>query len=89
MVAARTDPRARSKYEGISLFLVPMNSPGLTIRPLWTIGGWRLNQEFFDNVRVPGSLLLGGKNTGWQNMTRYTLNFERAAIAKIGPDAYV
>ena len=84
MVAARTDPRARSKYEGISLFLVPMNSPGLTIRPLWTIGGWRLNQEFFDNVRVPGSLLLGGKNTGWQNMTRYTLNFERAAIAKIG-----
>src|SRR3990172_1313226 len=54
MVAARTDPRARSKYEGISLFLVPMLSPGLTIRPLWTIGGWRVNQEVFDNVRVPG-----------------------------------
>lgn len=84
MVAARTDPGAPSKYAGISLFLVPMNSPGLTIRPLWTIGGWRVNQEFFDSVRVPRTAMLGEKNTGWQNITRYTLNFERAAIAKTG-----
>lgn len=84
MVAARTDPRARSKYGGISLFLVEMRSPGLTIRPLWTIGGWRVNQEFFDNVRVERTALLGEPNMGWQNITRYTLNFERAAIAKTG-----
>lgn len=84
MVAARTDPRARNKYEGISLFLVPMRSPGLTIRPLWTIGGWRVNQEFFDDVRVPQTALLGAVNTGWQNITRYTLNFERASISKTG-----
>lgn len=84
MVAARTDPRARNKYEGISLFLVPMQSPGLTIRPLWTIGGWRVNQEFLDGVRVPRAALLGEKNAGWQNLTRYTLNFERAAINKTG-----
>jgi len=84
MVAARTDPRAGSKYAGISLFLVPMRSPGLTIRPLWTIGGWRVNQEFFDGVRVPATAMLGEKGSGWQNITRYTLNFERAAIAKTG-----
>lgn len=84
MVAARTDSRAPSKYAGISLFLVPMRNPGLTIRPLWTIGGWRINQEFFDDVRVPRTAMLGEKNAGWQNMTRYTLNFERAAIAKTG-----
>jgi alkylation response protein AidB-like acyl-CoA dehydrogenase len=84
MVAARTDPGAASKYAGISLFLLPMRSPGLTIRPLWTIGGWRVNLEFFDGVRVPRTAMLGEKNTGWQNITRYTLNFERAAIAKTG-----
>ncbi len=84
MVAARSDPKAQSKYTGISLFLVPLASPGLTVRPIKTIGGWSVNQEFFDNVRVPGWLLLGDKNKGWQNITRYTLNFERAGIARTG-----
>jgi len=84
MVAARTDPAARSKYEGISLFLVPLRSPGLTIRPIRTIGGWSVNQEFFDSVRVPARAMLGQKHKGWQNITRYTLNFERAGIARSG-----
>lgn len=84
MVAARSDPNAKNKYSGISLFLVPVVSPGLTVRPIKTIGGWSVNQEFFDNVRVPGWLLLGDKNKGWQNITRYTLNFERAGIARTG-----
>ena len=84
MVAARSDPNARSKYHGISLFLVPMSSPGLTLRPIRTTGGWSVNQEIFEGVRVPGWLLLGEKNKGWQNITRYTLNFERAGIARTG-----
>ena len=84
MVAARTDPKAPSKYAGISLFLVPLASPGLTVRPIRTTGGWSVNQEIFDGVRVPGRLLLGEKNKGWQNITRYTLNFERAGIARTG-----
>jgi alkylation response protein AidB-like acyl-CoA dehydrogenase len=84
MVAARTDPDARTPYEGISLFLVPMNAKGLTIRPIRTSGGWSVNQEFFDDVRVPGSALLGELNKGWANITRYTLNFERASIARSG-----
>ena len=84
MVAARTDPKAPSKYAGISLFLVPLASPGLTVRPIRTIGGWSVNQEIFEDVRVPGWLLLGERNKGWQNITRYTLNFERAGIARTG-----
>ena len=84
MVAARSDPKASSKYAGISLFLVPRESPGLTVRPIRTTGGWSLNQEIFDGVRVPQWLLLGEKNRGWQNITRYTLNFERAGIARTG-----
>ncbi len=84
MVAARTDPKAPNKYQGISLFLVPRETPGLTVRPIRTIGGWSVNQEVFDNVRVPQRLMLGEKNKGWQNITRYTLNFERAGIARTG-----
>ena len=84
MVAARTDPKAPSKYAGISLFLVPLASPGLTVRPIRTIGGWSVNQEIFDDVRVPAWLLLGERNKGWQNITRHTLNFERAGIARTG-----
>ena len=84
MVAARTDPAAKSKYAGISLFLAPLGSPGLTVRPIRTTGGWNVNQEIFDNVRVPGWLMLGEQNKGWQNITRYTLNFERAGIARTG-----
>jgi len=84
MVAARSDPKAPSKYAGISLFLVPRTSAGLTVRPIKTIGGWSVNQEVFDDVRVPQGLLLGEKNKGWQNITRYTFNFERAGIARTG-----
>jgi len=84
MVAARTDPKAPSKYAGISLFLVPRTTPGLTVRPIRTIGGWSVNQEIFQDVHVPAGLMLGEKNKGWQNITRYTLNFERAGIARTG-----
>ena len=84
MVAARTDPGARSKYAGISLFLVPRETPGVTVRSIRTIGGWSVGQESFEDVHVPQWLLLGEKNKGWQNITRYTLNFERAGIARTG-----
>jgi alkylation response protein AidB-like acyl-CoA dehydrogenase len=84
MVAARSDSKAPSKYAGISLFLVPRTSAGLSVRPIKTIGGWSVNQEIFDDVHVPQRLLLGEKNKGWHNITRYTFNFERAGIARTG-----
>ena len=65
------------KHKGISIFLVPMDTPGITMRPLWTIqndppapagttyGMARTNEIFFDDVRVHKSCLLGKENEGW------------------------
>lgn len=61
---ARTDPNV-PKHKGISLFVFPLNTPGITVRPLWTLGGGRTNEVFFDDVRVPQTALLGEKNQGW------------------------
>ena len=73
---ARTDPDA-PRHRGISIFLIPMDTPGITVRPLWTIqndppaplgttyGDNRTNETFFENVRVPASCLLGEENQGW------------------------
>ncbi|GBD11158.1 Acyl-CoA dehydrogenase FadE26 [bacterium HR23] len=72
----RTDPTAE-RHRGISILLVPMDTPGITVRPLWTIqnnpraprgttyGTARTNEVFFDNVRVPVSCRLGPENQGW------------------------
>ena len=78
---ARTDRNA-PKHEGISIFLFPMDTPGITVRPLWTIqnnptapvgttyGNSRTNETFFDNVRIHKSCLLGEKNKGDRKSTR-------------------
>jgi alkylation response protein AidB-like acyl-CoA dehydrogenase len=74
---ARTD-RKVPKHEGISIFLLPMDTPGITVRPLWTIqsnppapvgttyGVARTNETFFDDVRIHKSCLLGEENKGWR-----------------------
>ncbi len=72
---ARTDPDAH-KHKGLSLFLVPLDSEGITIRPLWTIGDGRTNETFYDNVRVPKKYLIGEKNRGWYYAAT-ALDFER------------
>ncbi|MFC1924645.1 acyl-CoA dehydrogenase family protein [Chloroflexota bacterium] len=74
-LAARTDPSV-SKHRGISLFIVDVNLPGITIRPLYTMDGERTNEIFYDNVRVPGSQLVGEENRGWHYLTT-ALAFER------------
>ncbi len=68
-LAARTDSRPDvPKYKGVSLFIVDMDSPGVTIRPLWTMSGERTNEVFYDEVRVPKSRLVGEKNKGFYYM---------------------
>ena len=77
---ARTDPDA-PKHEGISIFLVPMDTPGITVRPLWTLPGGRTNEVFFEDVRVPKDTMLGEKNRGWQ-IGASALNLGRAGARR-------
>lgn len=65
-LAARTDPDAKPKHNGISIFMVPMNTPGITLQPSMAMYGHAFCNEFFDNVRVPASALVGQVNGGWK-----------------------
>ena len=77
-LAARTDPEA-PKHRGISLFIVDMKSPGITIRAMRTMAGERTNEVFYDDVRVPKENLVGEKNKGFRYAVD-ALNFERVTI---------
>jgi len=78
-LAARTDPEA-PKHRGISMFLVPMNAPGLEVRPLRNMTGrHEFNEVFFDNVRIPSSQRVAEENRGWYTLA-VALDFERSSI---------
>ncbi len=89
---ARTDRNA-PKHEGISIFLFPMDTPGITVRPLWTIqnnptapvgttyGNGRTNETFFDGVRIHKSCLLGEENKGWR-VGSMGLNLDRVGASR-------
>jgi alkylation response protein AidB-like acyl-CoA dehydrogenase len=74
-VGARTDPKA-PKHHGITLFLVPLDDPGLTIRPIWTMGNERTNEVFFDDVFVHDDYVVGDVNKGFQYIAQ-ALDLER------------
>jgi len=61
----RTDPNAEKKHRGLSMFIVDLKSPGITIRPLYTMAGLRTNEVFYEDVRVPKENMVGEKNGGW------------------------
>jgi hypothetical protein len=63
-ILARTDPNV-PKEEGISLFIVDMNTPGVSVSPIWTVA-LRTNNVFFDSVRVPGRNLIGERSRGFE-----------------------
>ena len=67
-LSARTDPKAAKKHQGISIFMIDAKSPGITVEPQWVMGRYRVNQEFFDNVRVPRECLVGEENQGSKYM---------------------
>jgi len=79
LLTARTNPEA-PKHRGISMFLLDMRSPGITVRPLITMAGdRRFNEVFLDEVRLPQGNLFGEKDRGWyQLMTLF--DYERAAV---------
>jgi alkylation response protein AidB-like acyl-CoA dehydrogenase len=73
----RTDPTAE-KHKGISIFAVDMKTPGIQLLPLWTMDGYRVNQVFFEDVRVPADALLGQENRGFYHLAM-TLNTMRSS----------
>ena len=77
-LAARTDPEA-PKHKGISMFLVPTDADGITIRGIETMGSGRTNEVFFEDVHVPGDALVGEVNQGWYILAN-ALDHERVGI---------
>jgi len=78
-LAARTDPDA-SRHGGISIFIVDMKTPGISVRPLINIlNRHSFNEVFFDDVRIPKENLVGEKNKGWYQLM-IALDFERSSI---------
>jgi alkylation response protein AidB-like acyl-CoA dehydrogenase len=74
-VRTNSDPNI-PKHRGISLMIVDMKSPGITIRPMITMAGWRTNEVFYDNVKVPKENLVGELDRGFYYIMA-ALDFER------------
>ena len=67
-LAVRTDPEAK-KHAGISVLMVDLHSPGVTIRPSLALYGKTFSAQFYDNVRVPAKNMVGAVNNGWKVIT--------------------
>lgn len=78
----RTSKEAR-RQDGISLLLVPLDTPGITVRPIRSIDGWHhLNEVFFDEVRVRADNLIGEPGRGW-TCAKFLLERERLPPANV------
>ncbi|MDG1957016.1 MAG: acyl-CoA dehydrogenase family protein [Candidatus Binatia bacterium] len=83
ILLVRTDPDARVKHEGITCLLVPMDSPGVEVRPIQNMAGYSMFAEvFFNDVRVPVENRLGDEGEGWR-VTISALANERSGIAEV------
>jgi alkylation response protein AidB-like acyl-CoA dehydrogenase len=66
------------------MLLFPMDTPGVTLRPIELIdGGHEVNEVFFEDVRVPAENLVGEENRGW-DYAKFLLGNERVGIARVG-----
>ena len=83
LIITRTDAEL-PKHRGLTVFVVDMHAPGVTVRPLRQItGGADFNEVFFDDVRVPDDQRIGDVNDGWR-VAMTTLMFERFAVGTGG-----
>jgi alkylation response protein AidB-like acyl-CoA dehydrogenase len=69
LLATRTDPNATPPHAGITMFIVPMTTPGITIRPSETMYGGTFANIFYDDVRVPAENRVCAEGEGWKVLT--------------------
>ena len=81
-LAVRTDPEAK-KHKGISVIIVPLDTPGITLQRLQLMASHDINATFLDDVRVPARFLVGEENGGWGLITNQ-LNHERVTLCSSG-----
>ncbi len=80
-LACRTDPEAK-KHKGITMIIVPTDSPGFTCTPIVTVGSVVTTATYYDDVRAPKENVVGEVNAGWQLITNQ-LNHERVGLAAL------
>ena len=82
-LACRTDPDL-PRHQGLSMILVPTDSPGFSYTPVHTVAGVSTSATYYEDVRVPAANLVGELNGGWSLMTNQ-LNHERVALTSAAP----
>src|SRR5215510_12678084 len=83
-LGTRTDPN--NKHMGITLMLVPLDQPGITIKAIWTMGDERTNEVFIEDVFVPDEYVVGEVNRGFQYISQ-ALDLERFTMFTFSPIA--
>lgn len=81
-LAVRTNPEVK-KHKGISMIIVPMDTPGIEVQEMHLLSEHNIAQTFYNDVRVPAANLVGGENNGWTLITNQ-LNHERVTLCSSG-----
>jgi alkylation response protein AidB-like acyl-CoA dehydrogenase len=81
-LAVRTDPEAK-KHKGITILLMPTDTPGFSFTPIHVMGGGRTNASYYEDVRIPVANRVAEENEGWKLITTQ-LNHERVALCNSG-----
>lgn len=85
ILLTRTDPDV-PKHRGLTMFILPMDTPGIRVDPVHTMASERTNATWYDDVRVGDEAVLGEVDGGWRTMT-VALAFERGVMG--GPNSAV
>ena len=81
ILLARTDPQAERRYNGLSFFLAPMKTAGITTQPIKKLTGeYGFTETFFTDARIPANCIMGDEGQGWR-IAMKTLQYERGAEA--------
>ena len=81
-LAVRTNSEVK-KHKGLSMIIVPMDTPGIEVQELHLMGEHEIGAVHYDDVRVPAGNLVGGENNGWTLITNQ-LNHERVTLCSPG-----